>query len=530
MKASGQVDPASDDGAAARALALADEVVWSAGPYGPSRRLRLSYVSPGLQRLTGHAPADLLAGRVRWLDLVDPEDRRRLRTQQLAALRGEPGSLEHRVRTRDGQARFVRSSFAPELVDGRVVRLAGVVADVTTTQRREQGVARSRVLRSLATLAGGVAHGVNNQLVAVLAHVERLREELAGHPSAWRLEKVHASARDVAHRADQLLAYARGGKHQVTRVDLAAIVRGAVDLVLPGRAPVEVALELDPDLPSVEGDPRQLLHVVLALLQNAAEAGPHRAPVRVRTRSVLLDGAFCRTLPGLIPGHYAQLTVEDQGAGMDPATLARCFEPFFSTRGRGRGLGLAACYGIVTNHGGHLTLDGAPGVGAVARVYLPFAGPGVVDETDEHDLRQLVALADNTPHEPLATPAVRLGKTVLVVDDEPTIVDVLDEHLTTAGYRVLKAQDGQVAVDLVGREPGPIDLIFLDLSMPNMDGPAAFPHLQRARPSAKVVIASGYDLDARAQRLLDQGAHRFVQKPFRADVLVGLVDELLLDE
>ncbi|MCO5170888.1 MAG: response regulator [Planctomycetes bacterium] len=524
--------PAEQDGddgiAAARALALVDEVVWEAAA-GPGRRLRLTYVSPALRRLTGHAPEDLTAGRVRWQDLIDPEDRRRVRTQQLAALRGEPGSLEHRVRTCEGQTRFVRSSFSPSLEGGRVVRLAGVVADVTTTQRREQGLARSRVLRSLATLAGGVAHGVNNQLVAVLAHVERLRQELDGHPAAWRLEKVEASARDVAHRADQLLAYARGGKHRVTRVDLGGLVRGAADL-LQGRAGVEVALELDPALSSIEGDPRQLLHVLMALLHNAAEAEPHRGPVRVRTGAVLLDAAYCRALPGLVPGRYAQLTVEDHGAGMDAATLARCFEPFFSTRGRGRGLGLAACYGIVTNHGGHLTLDSAPGAGAVARVYLPFAGPGVVDETDEHDLRQLVALADNTPHEPLATPAVRLGKTVLVVDDEPTIVDVLDEHLRAAGYRVLKAPDGHAAVDLAGREPGPIDLIFLDLNMPHMDGPEAFPHLRRARPGAKVVLASGYDLDARAQRLLDQGAHRFVQKPFRVDVLVGLVDELLLEE
>lgn len=512
---------------AERVLALLDEVAWEATP-GPSGRLRLSYVSPAAEKVCGYAPGELVGGAVRWLDLVDPEDRRRVRTQQLAALRGEPGSLEHRLRARDGELRFVRSSFAPLVEGGRVVRLAGVVANVTSTQRREQGLARTRVLRSLATLAGGVAHGVNNQMVAVMAHLERLRRELDGHPSAWRIGKVDACARDVVHRADQLLAYARGGKHQVTRTDLGAIARGAVSM-LRG-SPVGVQLELDPALASVEGDPRQLLHVALALLQNAAEAPPHRGPLRVKTRSVLLDAAFCRALAGLIPGQYAELTVEDQGAGMQPDALARCFEPFFSTKGRGRGLGLAACFGIVTNHGGHVSIESVPHAGTVARVFLPFAGPGVVDESDEHDIRELAAMADNTPHQPIATPAVRLGKTVLVVDDEPTIVEVLEEHLTAAGYRVLKASDGRAAVELVAIEQGAIDLIFLDLSMPNMDGTEAFPHLRRARPGAKVVIASGYDLDARAQRLLDRGADRFIQKPFRADVLVGLVDELLFEE
>lgn len=529
---------AADDprfAAASRLVDVLDEVVWGATP-APGGRLRLSFVSPACERLVGCSAADLIEGRVRWSDLVDRDDRRRVRTQQLAALRGEPGSLEHRVRAVGGQSRFVRSSFTPVLEADpaaggrlRVVRLAGVVADVTTTQRREQGLARSRVLRSLSTLAGGVAHGVNNQMVAVLAHLERLKQELDGHPSAWRLGKVEAGARDVVHRADQLLAYARGGKHRVARTDLAALARGALNL-LRHQPPVPVELDLDPALAAVEGDPRQLLHVVLALLHNAAEAGPHGGPVRVRTRSVLLDAAYCRALAGLVPGQYAQLTIEDQGVGMDPETLARCFEPFYSTKERGRGMGLAACYGIITNHGGHLSLDGAPGVGTVARVHLPFAGVGVVDESDEHDIRQLAALADNTPGEPLATPAVRLGKTVLVVDDEPSIIEVLEEHLTAAGYRVLKARDGADAVGVARGEEGSIDLIFLDLSMPTMDGTEAFPHLQVARPGAKVVIASGYDLDARAQRLLDNGAHRFIQKPFRADVLVGLVDELLLEE
>lgn len=516
----------------ARLVDAIDEVVWEATP-GPSGRLRLTYVSPAVERLVGHPPQDLIGGAVRWSDLVDPEDRRRVRTQQLAALRGEPGSLEHRVRARSGEVRFVRTSFSPVLAEEggrpRVARLAGVVADVTTTQRREQGLARSRVLRSLSTLAGGMAHGVNNRMLGVLAHLERLEQELAGHPSAWRLEKIREGAHDVVHRVDQLLAFARGGKHRVARTDLGAIVRGAASM-LRHDPPVAVALDLDPTLPAVEGDPRQLLHVVLALLQNAAEAGPHRGPVRVRTRSVLLDAAYCRSLAGLLPGQYAQVTVEDQGVGMDPETLARCFEPFFTTKERGRGMGLPACFGVVANHGGDVSIDSAPGVGTVARLHLPFAGPGVVDESDEHDIRHLAALADATPREPIATPSVRLGKTVLVVDDEPTIVEVLAEHLTTAGYRVLVANDGAQAIDVARAEPGSIDLIFLDLSMPRMDGTAAFPHLRDVRPQAKVVIASGYDLDQRAQRLLDSGADRFIQKPFRADVLVGIVDELLLDE
>lgn len=516
-----------DRSAAERALDLVNEVVWTAVP-GPTGRLRLVYVSPAVRRLVGHDPAALVSGQVGWQDLVDPEDRRRVRTQQLIALRGEPGSLEHRLRTADGRVRWVRSSFAPQREGGRLLRLAGVVADVSLTQRHDQGAARSRVLRSLATLAGGVAHGVNNQMVAILGHLALLEHELADHRARWRLGKIDACARDIAQRADQLLAYARGGKHRVTRSDFAALVTGAADLVRSD-PPVPIELDVAGDVPGVEGDPRQLLHAILSLLQNAAEAGPHRGPVRASTRLALLDAAYCRALPGLFPGQYALLTVEDQGVGMDPGTLARCFEPFFSTKGRSRGLGLAACYGIITNHGGHVAIDSAPGVGTVARLYLPLAGTSVVGETDEHDIRELAAMVDRTPREPVPTPAVRVGKTVLVVDDEPSIVEVLQEHLQAAGYRVLVARDGRAAVDVAAAEPGMIDLIFLDLSMPVMDGTEAFPHLQRARPDAKVVIASGYDLDARAQRLLDRGAHRFVQKPFRADVLVGMVDELLVD-
>lgn len=502
-------------------LAASLDVVWVAerGPDG----FALRWVSPGAQALLGVAPEALTTDRAAWLALVDPADRRRVRRRLLQALRGQAGAVEHRLARPAGEERWVRTSFGPVVRDGVVVRLGGTVVDVSTTQRHHEELARAQLLRSLATLAGGLAHDVNNAMVTVMGHASLLEGELPGHPSAWRLARIGEAAREAGRLADQLLAYARGGKLQVTALDLGQLVGAAVDAL--GSPGVQVLLELPPRPVQVEGDPKQLLQLVSALLHNAVEASPHTGPVRVVLEEVELDTGTCRALFGVVPGRYARLVVRDHGVGMSPADRVRCFEPYYSTKGRGRGLGLAAAYGIATNHGGHVGLDSRPGLGTTVALHLPVRA----GRRPLYDLRPLFEAAhEATP--PAGEPPSRARRrcAVLLVDDEASILELLAEHLRGTGYTVVTARNGQEAVEAASAPGARFDAVFLDLAMPVLDGVGAFPLLRARQPTARFVISSGYDLDARAQRLLDQGADRFLPKPFRADVLAQLVDELVL--
>jgi PAS domain S-box-containing protein len=474
--------------------------------------------SPKLEELYG-LPAGGFAGtRAAWEELVHPEDRAgAVESANHAIENGEPGEAEFRVVWPDGSVHWMSGRWQLfKDASGRPVRLAGVNIDITQRKQTEERLRHSQKLESLGLLAGGVAHDFNNLLVGVIGNASLAQEMLPpDHAAAELMETVVKTGEQAAHLTRQMLAYSGKGKFLLERLEISALVRDIIELVRPS-IPKKIALQLDldEDLLSIEADRGQVQQILMNLAINAAEAiGSREGLITIRTGTQVVDEQYRRRRPEaaeLPPGRYVVLEVADTGSGMDAGVKAKIFDPFFSTKFTGRGLGLAAVAGIVRGHKGAIYATSAPGEGTTFTVLFPAA-------------------AQPAEVRPEAAPsAVAQGSgVVLVIDDEPVVRTMAERALTRIGYTVLVADDGLAAIDILKRRPGNIDLILLDLSMPGMSGEEALPELRKIRPGVRVILSSGYS-EAEAMTMFQgQRVSGFVQKPYTSVVLAEKVREAL---
>lgn len=432
-------------------------------------------------------------------EIESPED---------AALIGERFEILHKHGLVVFEARHVTKdgSTFPVEVSARLIdyggspAVIGTARDMTERKQAEEALIQASRMEVAATLASGIAHKVNNLMGGVLGYAELLQEELANRPDLVPdLQIISRSAEQASELAQQMLAFARGGKVQLQGLNLNDIAQAMVetqDSAVP--AGVRVVLDLAPDLWEVSADPRQIEQAFLNILTNAVEAVVEGGQITVVTRNVELG----KDLGDLDARAYVSLTIEDTGHGMSPEMLARAFEPFCTTKFQGRGLGLPAAYGIVKNHGGQITIDSQEGVGTRVTLYLPAVQP-----------------APSSSPESRGSAEITTPLTVLLVEDDETVRRFVCRLLDREGYHVLVASGGQEAVDLAQGHPGAIGLVLLDIEMPGMDGVATYPLLAAARPEAKVILCSGYDIGEREQALLDAGASGFLFKPFTREAL-----------
>jgi CheY-like chemotaxis protein len=372
-------------------------------------------------------------------------------------------------------------------------------------------------MEAIATLAGGIAHQFNNALAAIIGNLDLLEMDSCEDEKAQRrLNAMKQSARHMAHLTNQLLAYARGGKYRVETMCLSDFAGKAIPLLEHTLRPdVRIETDLPLDIRHIKADPTQMEMVLSALVSNANEAmdGPGR--IRISTRDMDLDSTFLRGYPGLKPGPYVCLSVADDGGGMDTETRQRMFEPFFTTHFFGRGLGMPAVYGIVTNHHGIIAVDSEPGSGTEVRVYLPATGE-----------KGLGTRGSETAQDPAVQLPAGQG-TILVIEDEPLVMELTRALLERFGYAVLEAMTGKEAVETARVFDGEIALALLDIRLPDMTGNQVYPLIRDARPDMKVIVCSGYSIDGPAQEILDAGAHGFVQKPFSALALSRKLRDVL---
>lgn len=471
---------------------------------------RFLYASPAAGPLLGVEPA-LLPGRP-LVELVEPEDRPRIETALGAARAGErPRPVAFRTRHADGRLVWCElTAHAAGPGDRNAPALICITRDITERVRSEDALRLASRMEGTTTLAAGVAHDFNNLMTGILGNAELLLADPTFPDASSRLEQIATAATRGGGLAQQLLAFARGGKYRTAPICLNEVVRQALDLQKPATPPrIQLEEDLAPRLPAVLGDPVQLGQVVTNLCLNATEAISGMGRVTVRTRHLALDRASAGQLPGLRPGDHVMLAVHDTGAGIDPAVQARIFEPFFSTKFQGRGLGLAAAYGIVKNHLGHIAVESQPGRGTTFTIYLPAS----------------TASAGTAPAPRLPYPTG--NETILLVDDDDAVVSVTGAILERLHYRVLIARNGIEALDLAQGHPGPIDLALLDLGMPVAGGAEVLPGVLAARPRLRVVISSGYECSDAVEQLLRSGAHAFLQKPYRVGGLAATVRRVL---
>ena len=431
---------------------------------------------------------------------------------------GDARLIDERITDSRGGLRYLQTTKIPFTFSGtRRPAVLGVSIDVTERRAAEETLRRAAKEESLTVLAGGVAHDFNNLLAAILGHASLALKQLpAGSAARRHVEKAAAAVERASDLTRQMLAYSGRGHFVVRPTDFNGLVRENLPL-LEVALPKNVRLEarLDPELPPVEADVGQIQQVLMNLVINAAEAIGERGgrvTVATSTRDVGAGDTALWQASGqpLAPGLYVALEVRDDGPGMDPGTVDRIFEPFFTTKFTGRGLGLAAVLGVVRGHRGALSVDSAPGRGTVFR--LLFA-PGRRGTTEEAG-----ALASPRRTEPV---------TLLLVDDEDVVRDMVSEVLANEGVKVLCAADGARGVDIFRERRRDIDVVLLDLSMPGLSGEQTYARLYEIDPSVKVILSSGYDHQEAARRFGPGGLTGFIQKPYRPQQLMAEIDRCL---
>jgi len=385
-------------------------------------------------------------------------------------------------------------------------------------QQLEQRLQRARRIESLGVLAGGIAHDFNNVLAVIVGNARLGLEEL-GFPNRLRrrLERIERAGDFAVELTNQILTTAGKRSLRLAVVDVSRLVAGMVDLLRASISPkAELEVELRDDLPTIHGDATQLRQLTMNLVRNAADAlGGSEGRIVIRTGVAVLDSdgvEYSRGLADLDPGEHVFLEVSDTGPGMDESTRDRIFEPFFSTRQSGRGLGLAAVRGIADAHRAAITLETGPGRGCAFRVLFPGS------------LGTRIDVGEQAGHATITNPS----GTVLVVDDDPAVLELAAVYLERVGFEVIPSNGGEEALRIFEERTPDIDVVVLDLGMPGLDGQATFVELQRRKPHVRVVVVSGYGREVASERFgfIDQ-AQAFLSKPYEPEVLIERIREAL---
>jgi PAS domain S-box-containing protein len=428
------------------------------------------------------------------------------------ALAGEPVTyeMEWEKRIFESHVQPLRSS------EGEIVGVVGVALDITDRQHLLDQLRQSQKMQAVGELAGGVAHDFNNLLMVVKGHSEILLDRLPDKSSLRRgLEQIHGASERAASLTRQLLAFSRKQVLQPRVLDLNEVVSGMIEMVSRTiGANIELSFLPGLTLGRVKADPTQMEQIVLNLVVNARDAMPDGGALTIETSNVELDRHYAaKHAGGVQPGPYVMLTVSDTGCGMDAATQARIFEPFFTTKaqGKGTGLGLATVYGVVKQSGGFIWVYSEVGRGTTFKIYLP----------------RVAAQVEQPARDAVSKGPIPGTETILFVEDEESVRELVREFLGAAGYRVLEAADGIHALEVAARHKGPIHMLITDVVMPRLSGRELVNRLTTERGDVKVLYISGYTDDSVFRHGVLEGGVAFLQKPFNLKSLAKKIRELL---
>ena len=473
----------------------------------------VTYASPSFERHFG-LDHDQLMGR-RLVDIVVPADRQilvdglaRVLTQSL------PETMQFRMEQSPGKARTFEGSVVNLLKHPNVNGLVMNARDITERQSLEAQLARAQKLEAIGNLSGGIAHDFNNLLTVILGYTGQLLDQKDQVPDAHRkLQRVDEAAKRAASLTRQLLAFSRQQAMQPKVVNLNNLVRNLEPMLRRLiREDVRIVTEIEPSIAPIKVDPTQVEQILMNLVVNARDAMSNGGEIRIHTANVVLDEDYVHNHLGSAPGPHVMLTVSDSGMGISPENMPHIFEPFFTTKeiGKGTGLGLATVYGIVHQSGGHVWVYSEVGIGTVFKVYFPA-----------------VTGSFEAPAAPAPVPKMRGSETILLVEDEPTLRELITNVLTTAGYKVLSTHEPGEAISTTKKYQGVIHMLLTDVIMPTMNGAQLALALRKDLPNMKVLYMSGYTTDFTAQHgIIGPGSH-FLEKPFRPTILLQRIREVL---
>jgi len=387
--------------------------------------------------------------------------------------------------------------------------------NITKQKQLQTQLQQAKKMDAISTLAGGIAHQFNNILSGITGNTELLQMEYKGDNKIKEFsERLFGLTSRMTNLTSQLLAYARGGKYQERQLSVRELVKETLPLIEHSmNQSVKIVRHLEKDIPIIKADATQLQMVFSAVMSNASEAIEGSGSIRVAVQKKDVDDKYAMQHPGLKVGQYVRLTVEDDGKGLDIESKERVFEPFYSTKLQGRGLGMAASYGVIINHGGWIEIDSEPGKGAVVSIYLPVSA-----DTEEVFLREKKEISE-----------ISKGKgTILIIDDEEEVLETSRLALEYLGYKVLTVNTGMEAISIVETAVEDIDLAILDIGLPDIPGDKVCQRIQELRPNIKVVVSTGHmvedindDLKIKVQGI--------IQKPFSMSEMAMKLKEVLGD-
>ncbi len=470
------------------------------------------YINPKFKRIFGYDLIDIPDGRT-WFRKAYPDQAFRHKAiltwlNDLSnADYGERRPWVYDVICKDGSTKVI--SFIPvHLGNGDSIV---VCEDITERKKLEAQLMNAQKMEAIGTLSGGIAHDFNNILMGVQGYTSLMMLDVdRGHPHYEWLEHIEELIKNAADLTSQLLGFARGGKYVVKPFNVNDLIEKTSIMFGRTRKEVVIHRKYEKEPWAVEGDQGQIEQVFLNLYLNAWQAMPAGGDLSLETRNVVFDRSGAH-MCSMMPGRYVCATISDTGVGMDAKTKERIFEPFFTTKelGRGTGLGLAMVYGIIKNHNGHIDVISEPGQGTRFVLYFPASGKDITEQKP-------------------AVPAIMKGtETILLVDDEPSVLQVSKAILESLGYTVYEVRNGEEAVSLYREMKDAIDLVVLDMVMPGLSGSETFDRIRELDPAARIILSSGYSLNDQAKQIMERGCKGFIQKPFGLTVISQKLREAL---
>ncbi len=470
----------------------------------------LKYSNPKTWELVGYTADELKSNP--FINMIHPADRQLVYERYRKGISGEifDSTYSFRILNKGGEEIWVQQNAALTSWEGKPATI-NFLKNITRQKKLERQLLQSRKMEAIGTLAGGIAHAFNNLLMgiggrAALAMMD-IEPTSPAHEQVRGIEKLVKVAGDLT---SQLLGFARGGKYQSKQMDINKLVEETAEMFFRAKKEISIRTKLAPHLWRVEADQSQMEQVLLSLYANAWQAIPQKGTICIETENIFL-AADIQEPYRINSGSYVKISVIDNGIGMDQQTQERIFEPFFTTKeiGAGTGLGLSSVYGIIKNHRGHIDVKSKRGQGTTLSIFLP-------------------AIETKKPREvALVKPTGTHPETVLIIDDEKIILNIGQQLLEKLGYRTLTADSGEAGVEIFRQKRDRIDLVILDMIMPDMEGRQVYYELKQIDPMIKVLISSGYGFDGAVKELLQNSTDAFIQKPFGMRELSHKLRQLL---
>ncbi|HWP48143.1 MAG TPA: PAS domain S-box protein [Candidatus Limnocylindrales bacterium] len=474
---------------------------------------RVLFWNKSAERIYGWTAAEVIGKNIQELlyrgDLSQFEEAHRTLMEK-GEWRGELKQL-----TKDGKEIIVEGHWALVRDDKGLPKSVLVInTDVTEKKKLEAQFLRAQRMESLGTLAGGIAHDLNNVLAPILMAIKLLQRKFTDEQSQRLLATLRSSAERGAGIINQLLSFARGAEGEHIVLQPRHLIK-EIEKILKETLPKSIQIHtiIPEDLWSIHGDATQLYQVLMNLCVNARDAMPKGGKLTLEAENIQLDASYARMHLEAKSGPFVLITVTDTGVGIPASILDKIFEPFFTTKehGQGTGLGLSTALGIVKGHGGFINVYSEIGKGTRFKIYLPAIKTEGTEQREEKH-----------PELPMGH-----GELILVVDDEVPIQEVTKETLESYGYKVLTASDGAEAVALYAENKEKIQVVLLDMMMPYMDGPATIRALQKLNPQVKIIAASGLKMNGKAVEMAEGGIKTFLSKPYTAEKLLKTLAEVL---